>query len=71
LLQGYAQQHAFGVLMANHGGPSGGWACAGQSAFWSPDGEQIVSATGTGDCLVIARRRQGVWEGEVVAHSFD
>jgi predicted amidohydrolase len=70
LLQGYAQQHAFGVLMANHGGPSGGWACAGRSAFWSPDGEHIVSATGTGDCLVIARRRQGAWEGEVIGHSF-
>jgi predicted amidohydrolase len=62
--------YAASVLISNNGGPSGGWACAGRSAFWSPDGEHIVSATGTGDCLVIARRRQGVWEGEVVAHSF-
>jgi predicted amidohydrolase len=69
LLQGYAGQHAFGVLMANHSGPSGGWTCAGRSAFWSPDGKQVVSAAGTGDCLVIARRRQGIWQGEVVAYS--
>lgn len=66
LLQSYACAHSMGVLMANHGGPSGGWACAGRSAFWSPAGERVVSATGTGDCLVIARRHEGVWEGEVV-----
>lgn len=66
LLQGYAREHALGVLMANHGGPSGGWACAGRSAFWAAGGEQVVGAPGTGDCLVIARRRDGVWQGEVV-----
>ena len=66
ILQSYAKEHSMGVLMANHGGPSGGWACAGRSAFWSPGGDLVVSATGTGDCLVIARRRQGVWQGQVV-----
>ncbi|SET19152.1 carbon-nitrogen hydrolase family protein [Pseudomonas graminis] len=66
VLQGYAVEHSMGVLMANHGGPSGGWACAGRSAFWSPGGERVVSATGTGDCLVIARRHQGIWQGELV-----
>ena len=66
LLQGYAKEHPMGVLMANHGGHSGGWACAGRSAFWSPGGNLVVSAAGTGDCLVIARRRQGVWQGQVV-----
>lgn len=66
LLQGYAINHSMGVLMANHGGPSGGWTCAGRSAFWSPGGDLVASATGTGDCLVIARRRQGVWQGQVV-----
>jgi predicted amidohydrolase len=66
LLQGYAREYSLGVLMANHGGPSGGWTCAGRSAFWAPGGEQVVSAAGKGDCLVIARRRRGVWHGEVV-----
>ncbi|WP_397452787.1 carbon-nitrogen hydrolase family protein [Pseudomonas sp. NA-150] len=66
LLEDYAREHSLGVLMANHGGPSGGWACAGRSAFWAPGGKRVVSAAGTGDCLVIARRRQGVWQGQVV-----
>lgn len=64
VLQSYAREHSFGVLMANHGGPSGGWSCAGRSAFWSPDGNLVVSAPGKGDCLVIARRRGGVWQGQ-------
>ncbi|WP_419789394.1 nitrilase-related carbon-nitrogen hydrolase [Pseudomonas petrae] len=66
LLQDYASAHSMGVLMANHGGPSGGWACAGRSAFWSPGGSLVVSAAGTGDCLVIARLHQAIWQGEVV-----
>jgi predicted amidohydrolase len=66
LLQGYAREHSLGVLMANHGGPSGGWACAGRSAFWAAGGELVVSAEGVGDLLVIARRVGGVWQGEVV-----
>jgi predicted amidohydrolase len=69
LLKGYASELALGVLMANHAGPSGGWACAGRSAFWAPGGRLVVSATGTGDCLVIARRRQGIWQGQTVALS--
>lgn len=67
LFQGYAAAHPFGVPMANHGGPSGGWACAGRSAFWAPGGRLVMSVAGTGDCLVIARRHAGVWEGEVLA----
>lgn len=66
LLKDYAQEHSLGVLMANHGGSSGGWACAGRSAFWAPGGQLVVSAAGTGDCLVIARRRQGAWQGQIV-----
>lgn len=66
ILQSYAIEHSMGVLMANHGGPSGGWACAGRSAFWSPGGDPVASASGAGDCLVIARRRQGTWQGQVV-----
>ncbi|QHG24229.1 carbon-nitrogen hydrolase family protein [Pseudomonas sp. DTU12.1] len=63
LLQGYAAEHSMVVLMANHGGPSGGWACAGRSAIWGPDGELIAAAPGMGDALVIARREDGSWSG--------
>ncbi|MBN2977199.1 carbon-nitrogen hydrolase family protein [Pseudomonas lactucae] len=67
LLQGYAAEHCMLVLMANHGGPSGGWACAGRSAIWAADGSLLAAAPGVGDVLVIARRDSGVWAGQVVA----
>ncbi|MRJ21055.1 carbon-nitrogen hydrolase family protein [Pseudomonas haemolytica] len=67
LLQGYAAEHGMLVLMANHGGPSGGWACAGRSAIWTGDGNLLAAAPGVGDALVIARREDGLWAGQVVA----
>ncbi|MGR3889976.1 carbon-nitrogen hydrolase family protein [Pseudomonas sp. 1152_12] len=66
LLQGYAAEHRLLVLMANHGGPSGGWACAGRSAIWAADGGLLAAAPGIGDMLVIARRVDGHWAGHVV-----
>lgn len=68
LLQGYAAEHSMVVLMSNHGGPTGGWTCAGRSAIWGADGGLIAAASGVGDALVIARRTaQGQWSGEQVA----
>ena len=68
LLQGYAAEHQMLVLMANHGGPTGGWTCAGRSAIWGADGTLIAVAPGVGDSLVIARRSSaGQWRGEQVA----
>jgi predicted amidohydrolase len=64
-LQRYASTLDIGVLMANHGGPSGGYACAGQSAFWAPGGQPVVAAPGTGDLLVVAAHQAGVWRGEL------
>lgn len=67
ILQGYARQHSMAVLMANHGGPTGGWHSAGRSAIWSEDGSLIVAAPGAGDLLVIAERTSCAWQGRVVA----
>ncbi len=67
LLEDYAAEHGLLVLMANHGGPSGGWACAGRSAIWTADGNLLVAAPGIGEALVIARRENGQWAGHVVA----
>ena len=67
LLQGYARQHSMAVLMANHGGLTGGWQSAGRSAIWSEEGALVVSAAGEGDLLVIARRDAGIWQGRVVS----
>lgn len=66
LLKGYAAEHRMLVLMANHGGPSGGWACAGRSAIWSAAGDLLAAAPGVGEALVIGRRDGGCWSGQVV-----
>ncbi|TDV41167.1 putative amidohydrolase [Pseudomonas helmanticensis] len=66
ILQGYARQHSMAVLMANHGGLTGGWQSAGRSGIWSEDGSLIVAAPGTGDLLVVAQRNDGAWQGRVV-----
>ncbi|MEO8488763.1 carbon-nitrogen hydrolase family protein [Pseudomonas sp.] len=66
LLQGYAAEHGLLVLMANHGGPSGGWACAGRSAIWATDGSLVAAAPGIGEALVIARREGDQWAGQRV-----
>lgn len=65
LMQGHARRHRMGVLMANHGAPSGGYVTAGRSAFWGPDGALVAQAPGPGECLVIAEQRDG-WHGEVL-----
>lgn len=66
-LQTHAAAHHMAVLMSNHGGPSGGYQCAGRSAFWAPDGSDTVTAPGPGNCLVIASRSAaGKWTGDIV-----
>ena len=66
-LAGYAATHGMAVLLANHGGPTGGWPCAGCSAVWAPGGELVAAAPGVGEFLVIATRHGGDWSGEPVA----
>lgn len=66
-LRRYAERFDMGVLMANHGGPSGAYQSAGRSAFWAPGGERVVAAPGTGNALVIASKAAGRWRGEVLA----
>lgn len=66
LLQGYAATHALPVLMANHGGPSGGWQCAGRSAVWDETGALVAAAPGGGECLLLARRAGGAWESALL-----
>lgn len=66
-LQAYAREHAMAVLLANHGGPSGGYTSAGRSAFWAPGGDEVAAAPGPGQCLVVAiRKSDGNWSGRVV-----
>jgi predicted amidohydrolase len=55
LWAGYAREHAMTVVIANHGGPAGGYASAGRSGIWGSDGALLAEAAGTGDWLVVAR----------------
>ena len=66
-LRHYAERFDMGVLLANHGGPSGAYQSAGRSAFWAPGGEPVVTAPGPGNALVIASKAAGGWRGEVLA----
>lgn len=67
LLQGYARTHSMAVLMANHGGATGGWESAGRSAIWALDGSLVAAAPGTGNLMVVARRNADGWKGQIVA----
>jgi predicted amidohydrolase len=65
-LQSYATDFGMGVLIANHGAPSGGYDAAGRSAFWSPGGTLLIQAEGPSNQLVIARNN-GQWQGSVIS----
>ncbi|GGY85470.1 carbon-nitrogen hydrolase family protein [Pseudoduganella plicata] len=66
LLQAHAATHALPVLVANYGGPSGGWQCAGRSALWDEAGTLVAAAPGGGECLLLARRSRGEWDATVL-----
>lgn len=63
-LQRHATDYAMPVLMANHAWPSGGFACCGRSAMWDATGALVASAGG-GEQLLIVRRVENLWQGEV------
>jgi predicted amidohydrolase len=54
------------VLLANHGGPTGGWTSAGRSAFWDETGRLVAAAPGPGDCLLAVTADGGAWTGTCV-----
>ena len=55
LWRAYAKEHHMVVLMANHGGPSGGYVSAGKSCIWNALGHPIAASSGRGNWLVIAK----------------
>ncbi|MEM9333355.1 MAG: carbon-nitrogen hydrolase family protein [Pseudomonadota bacterium] len=48
-----ARQHSVAVVMANAVGPSDSFVSAGRSAAWSRNGECLVSANDTDECLLL------------------
>lgn len=67
LLQGHAERHGMAVLMANHGGPTGGWLSAGKSALWDESGRCVVATAGAGNRLLIVVKGEAGWHGRDVA----
>lgn len=62
LLQAYSKRHGMAVLMANHGGPTGGWTAAGRSMFWDEQGRCVATTDGTGNRLLIVSKQLDGWE---------
>lgn len=65
-LKAAAAKHVYAVLMANHGGPTGGFEVAGKSIIWDEKGNCVSAASGTGAQLVIAECSSGQWSGRVL-----
>jgi len=59
----WSRDYQMAVVMANHAWPTGGYQCAGKSAFWDPTGRQVIRG-GEGEQLIIARRNGNHWQGE-------
>ncbi|WP_380177648.1 carbon-nitrogen hydrolase family protein [Kalamiella sp. sgz302252] len=62
----WAREFNIAVLMANHALPTGGYQSAGKSAIWDENGRQIAVG-GSGEQLIIARRKGREWSGEAQA----
>jgi len=65
-LQQHAANHGYGVLMANHGGPSGGYVSAGRSAFWNAEGQLVGATQGPGEQLLVLHGRPGGWTAQLI-----
>lgn len=61
-LQQHAATHGYAVLMANHGGDSGGYVAAGRSAFWDETGRLVGATPGRGEQLLVVRKAAGGWQ---------
>ncbi|RMT84185.1 carbon-nitrogen hydrolase family protein [Pseudomonas viridiflava] len=66
LLQGHARRHGLPVLMANHGGPTGGWESAGRSGLWNEKGNWVGGLEAAGNGLVIATCQPQGWQVQTV-----
>ncbi|MTD25660.1 carbon-nitrogen hydrolase family protein [Erwinia sorbitola] len=62
----WSRDYQMAVMMANHAWPTGGYLCAGKSAFWDPNGRQVIRG-GEGEQLIIARRDGNHWQGEMLS----
>jgi predicted amidohydrolase len=66
LLKAHAITHKMPVLLANMGSLSGGYLCAGRSAFWDEEGRCVAALPGDGAGLLVVDRQQTGWAGRVL-----
>ena len=62
----YARQHSMVTVMANAGADASSFPTAGRSAIWDDAGRLVARHDGLGAGLVLARRSDGSWRGEIV-----
>lgn len=66
LLKTHAITHRMPVLLANMGSPSGGYLCAGRSAFWDEEGRCVAELPGDGAGLLVLDRQESGWYGQTL-----
>jgi predicted amidohydrolase len=66
LLKTHAITHRMPVLLANMGSPSGGYLCAGRSAFWDEEGRRVEALPGDGAGLLVLDRQEAGWYGRAL-----
>lgn len=64
-LHARAKQHRMAVAFANYGAPTGQMTSAGQSSFWSEDGELLHRLDRQGTGVLVATEHGGVWRTQV------
>lgn len=67
LLKAHAITNRMPVLLANMGCPSGGYLCAGRSAFWDEEGRCVAALPGDGAGSLVVDRQQTGWVGQGAA----
>ena len=65
-LSRYAAEHAMAVVMANHGGPTGGLASAGRSSLWSERGDLVARLEDRGDGVALGFESDQGWRGRAI-----
>ena len=63
----YARSHRMAALTTNYAGSSGRRKSAGNSAFWDERGDLIAHVDSNVDALLVARRHNGHWHGEIIS----
>jgi predicted amidohydrolase len=68
-LQYIAKEYATTVMMSNYVGTCWDTETGGRSTIWSRNGDVVISADATSECLLVAQNNKEKWMGEIVTLS--